>query len=291
MGGDERVNTGTEDTEGTEKPSGAQWSGAGRGPSAELREFVAIVRPGGRVSERAWDSGALRVPRESDVGGTQYGAPMDRPGIICETPTWLVVAKPAGWHTVQGKTEALEAAEQGGGVLESWLATERPELAELPESGLVHRLDRDTSGCVVVAKDRETHTELGRRFREGLGVRKFYLARCATGLREEGSATLFFTSRHKGSIKITVKEMGEVRDAGRFRWRVLARDRSRGDLIELELIGPGKRHELRGGCAYLGHPLVGDELYGGVASATLCLHASRVEIDGTEARSPKPAWV
>jgi 23S rRNA-/tRNA-specific pseudouridylate synthase len=215
---------------------------------------------------------------------------MDRPGIICETPSWLVVAKPAGWHTVRGKTEAAEAAEQGGGVLESWLAAERPELAELPESGLVHRLDRDTSGCVVVAKDRETHAELGRRFREGLGVRKFYLARCRTGLREEHAVTLFFTSRHKGSIKITVKEMGEVRDAGRFRWRVLERDRVLGDLVELELIGPGKRHELRGGCAFLGAPLVGDALYGGPPAPTLCLHASAVEIDGAEAHAPTPAW-
>jgi 23S rRNA-/tRNA-specific pseudouridylate synthase len=216
---------------------------------------------------------------------------MDRPVFLHETPTWLAVAKPAGWHTVRGKTEASEAAEQGGGVLESWLAAERPELGELPEAGLVHRLDRDTSGCVVVAKDRETHAELGRRFREGLGVRKFYLARCRSGIREEHAVTLFFTSRHKGSIKITVKEMGEVRDAGRFRWRVLARDRSGGDLVELELIGPGKRHELRGGCAFLGHPLVGDELYGGVPNATLCLHASRVEIDGVEVRAPDPSWI
>ncbi len=245
----------------------------------------------GRGSQSQSKPSPVPVQTESRWGRSQYGAPMDRPGIISETPTWLVVVKPAGWHTVRGKTEATEAAEQGGGVLESWLATERPELAELPESGLVHRLDRDTSGCVVVAKDRETHAELGRRFREGLGVRKFYLARCRSGLPEEGSATLFFTSRHKGSIKITVKEMGEVRDAGRFRWRVLARDRSRGDLIELELIGPGKRHELRAGCAFLGQPLIGDELYGGPAHELLHLHASRVEIDGTEARAPKPGWV
>jgi tRNA pseudouridine32 synthase / 23S rRNA pseudouridine746 synthase len=213
---------------------------------------------------------------------------MHSPSIVLDTPTWLVLDKPAGWHTVRGKTEAEEG---GGGVLEAWLAEQRPELKDLPESGLVHRLDRDTSGCVVVGKDGGTHAELARRFRDGLGVRKFYLARCRTGLREEGSATLFFTSRHKGSIKITVKEMGEARDAGRFRWRVLHRDRSRGDLIELELIGPGKRHELRGGCALLGHPLIGDELYGGPRHETLHLHASRVEIDGIEARAPKPSWV
>lgn len=209
------------------------------------------------------------------------------PVVIHETPTWLVLDKPAGWHTVRGKTEAGEG---GGGVLEAWLAAARPELKDLPESGLVHRLDRDTSGCVVVAKDAATHEDLSRRFREGLGVRKFYLARCRSGLREEGSATLFFTSRHKGSIKITVKELGEARDAGRFRWRVHARDRSRGDVVELELIGPGKRHELRGGCAYLGHPLMGDDLYGGAPAQSLCLHASAVEIDGERATAPKPAW-
>jgi 23S rRNA pseudouridine1911/1915/1917 synthase len=212
---------------------------------------------------------------------------METPSIVAETETWLVVDKPAGWHTVRGKTEAGEG---GGGVLEVWLAGARPELRGLPESGLVHRLDRDTSGCVVVARDGATHADLARRFREGLGVRKIYLARCSTGLPDEGATTLFFTSRHKGSIKSTVRATGDERDAGRFRWRVLERDRDRGDLVELDLIGPGKRHQLRAGCAHLGHPLIGDELYGGARGPALCLHASKVVLDGHEVESRPPRW-
>jgi 23S rRNA-/tRNA-specific pseudouridylate synthase len=71
---------------------------------------------------------------------------------------------------------------------------------------------------------------------------------------------------------------------------VIARDDVRGDLVELDLLGPGRRHELRAGCAYLGHPLVGDVLYGGTAAARIQLHAWRVELDGELVEAPPPPW-
>ena len=206
--------------------------------------------------------------------------------VLAETADWLVLAKPAGWHTVRGKTDA---ADGGGGVVETWLATSRPELASLPESGLVHRLDRDTSGCLVVAKDPAAYERLRAAFAAATGLRKIYLCRAKPGLPSDDRATLFFASRHKGSAKVTVRESGEPREAGRLRWRVLDRAAG-GDLVEVELIGPGRRHQIRAGLAYLGHPLVGDELYGGGAGTPL-LHAWKVEVDGTEVEAPKPAWV
>ena len=60
--------------------------------------------------------------------------------------------------------------------------------------------------------------------------------------------------------------------------------------LELELIGPGKRHQLRAGCAFLGHPLVGDTLYGEGSEGGVRLHAWRIELDGVIAEAPKPAW-
>lgn len=211
-----------------------------------------------------------------------------QPTILHESDAWLVLCKPAGWHSVRGATAPDPS---GGGVVETWLASTRPDCAALPESGLVHRLDRDTSGCLVAATTRHSHLLLGRRFRDGVGVRKWYLARVRPGLPDEGAATLFFRSRHKGSSKVTVSERGDAKVAGRFRWRVQARDEVRGDLVELELIGPGRRHELRAGCAHLGHPLVGDALYGGAPADGLALHAWRVEIDATPVEAPVPPWV
>lgn len=211
----------------------------------------------------------------------------DGPRILHEGGDWLVVDKPAGWHSVRGATRADA---DGSGVVETWLAHGRPELADLPESGLVHRLDRDTSGCLVVARTRASYETLRRRFRAGSGVRKIYLARVRPGMTREGATTLYFTSRYKGSARVTVATSGDARHEGRFRWRVVAHDSVRGDLVELELIGPGRRHELRAGCADLGHPLVGDRLYGGAPAPRVELHAWRVEIDGVVVEAPAPAW-
>ncbi|MDZ4830128.1 MAG: RNA pseudouridine synthase [Phycisphaerae bacterium] len=217
---------------------------------------------------------------------------MQLPSLILDTGRWLVIDKPAGWHSVRGATQARD---DGVGVVETWLAAWRTELGALPESGLVHRLDRDTSGCLVVATDPEAHGDLVRRFRESVRVRKTYLARCRAALAEaqpaeSGDVTLHFSSRYKGSAKVTVAREGEAKHAGSFRWRVLARDDVAGDLLELDLLGPGKRHQLRAGCAFLGFPLVGDTLYAGTASAGLQLHAWRVVIDDRIVEAPPPGW-
>ena len=212
---------------------------------------------------------------------------MTAPTVLFEAPDWLVVDKPAGWHSVRGATAP---SSDGWGVLEAWLARTRPELASLPESGLVHRLDRETSGCMVVARSAMAHRDLVRRIRDGDGMRKLYLARVRSGLPSEGDATLYFSGRYKGSARVTVTRAGAARNAGRFRWHVVARDDKRGDLVELELIGRGKRHQLRAGCAFLGHPLVGDKLYGEGSEDGVRLHAWRIELDGVIAEARKPAW-
>jgi 23S rRNA-/tRNA-specific pseudouridylate synthase len=73
-------------------------------------------------------------------------------------------------------------------------------------------------------------------------------------------------------------------------WRVVARDALHGDLVELELVGPGRRHQLRASCAHLGHPLVGDALYRGATADSVRLHAWKVEIDGVTVEAPAPPW-
>lgn len=211
--------------------------------------------------------------------------------ILREEASWLVVAKPAGLHSVEQRGSDAPS-------VEAWLRAERADLAALPECGLVHRLDHETSGCLLVAKDADTRERLRDAFSgRGGEVRKTYLARVEGRLPERvmaGSFTLSFTSRHKGSAKVTVHTRGDLDTIGRCRWRVRSvagADTATSTLLEVELLGPGRRHQIRAGLAFEGHPLLGDTLYGArEAPHGPLLHAWRLEVDGTTVECPPPAW-
>lgn len=198
----------------------------------------------------------------------------------------MVVAKPSGWHTVR------QPGSEGRDV-ESWLREHEPRCAALDEAGLCHRLDQWTSGCLAVALSPEAHERWREMFSQsGSGLRKSYLALAAKGLPREGRFRLHFESRYKRSAKVTVREHGDAWSAGRCVWKVLRAGPGRHDLVQVELIGPGRRHQIRAGFAHLGHPLAGDELYGGTAPRPgegPALHAWRLEFEGGSVTAPPPA--
>jgi 23S rRNA-/tRNA-specific pseudouridylate synthase len=206
------------------------------------------------------------------------------PLILHRTEQWLVIDKPTGWHTLAGRGDERD--------VESWLRGKVPACSPLEEAGLVHRLDLPTSGCLLAATD-ETIRRMLREAMSGrstIDIRKHYLARCGVGLPDQGAFDLYFTKRHRGSRKMIVSKRGDDRVEGRCRWRVLGRAGG-GDLVEVELLGPGRRHMIRAGLASLGHPLVGDALYGGDQSLDAPqLHACRLSINGLVVESPRPEW-
>jgi 23S rRNA-/tRNA-specific pseudouridylate synthase len=205
------------------------------------------------------------------------------PVILQRTPLWLILEKPAGWHSVKGGGSEPD--------VESWLAAHEPSCADLEESGLVHRLDQPTSGCLMAATSAPSRALL-RAAMSGAGeieIAKQYLARCAPGMPDIGTFDLCFTKRHRGSRKMTVSERGSDACRGRCSWRVQQRDAQRGDLVLVDLHGPGRRHCIRAGLAFLGHPLAGDGLYGG-GDGTAQLHAFRLVVDGTCVEAPPPPW-
>ena len=200
----------------------------------------------------------------------------------------MVLAKPAGMHTV-AQRESSELS------VESWVRNIRPELAVLEESGLVHRLDFDTSGCLLIAKDSETRARLRDAFSgRGGDIRKTYLALVEGHFPDRvlaGAFTLSFTRRHKGSAKVTVHTRGEPESLGRCRWRVLAVGVAT-TVVEIELLGPGRRHQIRAGMAHEGHPLVGDALYGAAPTGSgVRLHAWRLEVEGITVECHPPDWI
>ena len=209
---------------------------------------------------------------------------MKMPSILHEAPGWFVLDKPAGMHTVA-------RAGGDGDSVEDWLRVHHPDLSGLEESGLVHRLDHGTSGCLIVARTPDERLRLRGRIQEE-SIRKNYVALVEGPIEDDGRFNLFFTSRYKRSRKITTRSTGSERDRGRCAWWTLEREGDR-RMIEIELLGGGRRHQVRAGFAHLGAPLLGDDLYGGAAWSGVrpALHAARLRFEGEDIRSPVPFGV
>lgn len=163
---------------------------------------------------------------------------------------------------------------------------------ELARPGVVHRLDRDTSGCIVFAKDEETHWKLGAQF-EKRTVDKRYLAVVQGWVEPEAMVIDRPIGPHPSRVK-GYREKMVVRhdDLGRpsvticrVRERYRLHGRAVGDqkysLVELEL-KTGRTHQIRVHLSDAGWPIAGDDMYGGrafeeagrVVMGRQCLHAA-----------------
>lgn len=125
--------------------------------------------------------------------------------------------------------------------------------------GIVHRLDKDTSGCLVAAKSDLAHQGLARQF-AGREVTKIYLALAVGRLPAKSGEIVAAIARHPVQRKkMAVVEAGKGR-AARTSYRVL-RELEQGTLVECTL-HTGRTHQIRVHLKHLGHPLLGDEVYG-----------------------------
>ena len=162
----------------------------------------------------------------------------------------------------------------------------------LVRPGLVHRLDRDTSGLLVVAKTQRALSRLSQHFQRRL-VEKRYLAVLGGRVEADGQTINAPVGRDEAA-----RPAWRVREGGKqteTRLRVIER-RGRRTLVELEPL-TGRTNQLRIHCAHAGHAIVGDRLYGGEQHARLCLHASRLALrhpatnERVEFSSPLPPEV
>jgi tRNA pseudouridine32 synthase/23S rRNA pseudouridine746 synthase len=149
-----------------------------------------------------------------------------------------------------------------------------PAGKRLPGSAIVHRLDWETSGIILLARDADTHRELSRQFHDR-ETEKAYTALC-WGQPELDSGSIDLPLRYDPPTKprhVVDHEFGK--HALTF-WRVLERC---GDWCRVELTPiTGRSHQLRVHMLSIGHPLLGDGLYAHeqalAAWPRLCLHAS-----------------
>jgi 23S rRNA pseudouridine955/2504/2580 synthase len=230
--------------------------------SGEVRVNSGRVKPDYRL--RVGDR--VRVPPVRMAEKPAKARPAEFP-VVLEDAALLVVDKPAGVAVHGGSGVSY-------GVIES-LRAARPQARFLE---LAHRLDRDTSGLLIVAKKRSALVELHRMLREG-EVQKEYLA-VVRGAVAKKSFELR-ESLHKyvtasGERRVSVNEAGKtavtrvkkLRAAGGY------------SVLEVELL-TGRTHQIRVHLAHAGHPIIGDDKYGDFAlnrqlKIGLLLHAAKL---------------
>ncbi len=174
-------------------------------------------------------------------------------GIVYQDQYLMVVSKP------NGMTSTNEGRLDGVNSLENWAKIVAG--IELDRGGVVHRLDKDTSGLVLVAKEAEVLLKLKEIFKNRM-VDKRYIALASGDLPESGLINVP-TGRSKYSFKKFgvrpdgKKSMTEFKiiDKYRIEWKIYS-------LVEL-LLMTGRTHQIRVHMAYMGWPLAGDRTYGG----------------------------
>jgi len=171
----------------------------------------------------------------------------------------LVAEKPAGLLSVPGRAEANR---------DCMIARLQ---ASYPNALTVHRLDQVTSGLMLFVRGKAMQVALSAQF-ERRQVGKRYEA-LVQGLVEEAVGEIVLPLICDWPNRPKQKVDFELGKPALTRWRVMARDAdARCTRLELEPV-TGRSHQLRLHLASIGHPIVGDVLYGAVPAARVCLHA------------------
>lgn len=202
--------------------------------------------------------------------------------VIYEDEALLVINKPAGLvvHPAAGHQD---------GTLLNALLHHAPELAKVPRAGIVHRLDKDTTGLMVVAKTLESQTDLVNQLQARTVTREYecvVVGVMTAGGKVDQPIARHGTNRQKMAVMVGGKQaVSHYRVISRFRAHTHVK-------VKLET---GRTHQIRVHMSYINYPLVGDQTYGGrmriPAGATpeliamlrefprQALHARRLELE------------
>ena len=218
---------------------------------------------------------------ESSANQENFAKPEDIDlDILYEDDSLMVIAKPAGMVVHPG------AGNHSGTVVNAVLGHESSMLEGFENTdptrhGIVHRLDKDTSGCLVIAKTEQAMFKLCRAFAARV-VSKTYLAIVAPAPRVQCAEIKTYIGRHP----VNRKKMAVVRDErqGKFAHSVFTVERSgkigtvSAALVKVRIM-TGRTHQIRVHMSHYGCPVIGDSVYGGnsrIAAERQMLHAWRI---------------
>lgn len=221
---------------------------------SQLQQWIAggQVKVDGRIPRKrdtvhGGERVELRMPPPAPTAARAQAMPL---GIVYEDADILVVNKPPGLvvHPGAGHRE---------GTLLNALLHHLPSLAALPRAGIVHRLDKDTSGLLVVAKTEAARRSLIAQLQTRILGRE-YIA-LVEGVPVTGGTVAAAIGRHRRDrTRMAVTPRGKKAVS---HYRVLKKYRAHA-LVQVKLES-GRTHQIRVHMAHLKHPIVGDPVYGG----------------------------
>lgn len=211
--------------------------------------FVTVNGAARRPKDLVAGGETVRLQPQASLSVTSQPEPIDV-DVIYEDSELMVVNKPPGLVVHPGAGNLR-------GTLMNGLLHRVPELAELPRAGLVHRLDKDTSGLLLIGKTLPAHTSLVRQ----MGAREIsrhYLAVCVGVLTGGGTIDAPIARHPVDRLRMSVQDGGKPAVT---HYRVLKRFAAHTYIsVRLE---SGRTHQIRVHFAWRRHPLVGDPVYGG----------------------------